>query len=126
MGSVNPAVASGSASAAPAVPKKGLYGMPELTADEKLELSSVRLPKDHKVKKFNMTYVSDLLGWLETTKSAFETAGVKKYAVMVQKALDWMTPVTRDMLKGLTSIKKPNWEGFKKAPKTIFADAVIH
>lgn len=125
MGSNNPAAASGSASAAPAAPKKGLYGMPELSVDEKLELSSVRLPKDHKVEKFDMTYVSDLLGWLETTESAFETAGIKQEAVMVRKALDWMTPVTRDMLKGLSSIKKPNWEGFKKALKTIFADAAL-
>ena len=110
----------------PAVPvKRGLYGMPELTPDEKLELSSNKLLKDHKVKKFDMTYVGALLGWLETAESAFETTGIKEEAVMVWKVLDWMTPVTRDMLKGLSSIKKPSWEGFKKALKTVFADAAL-
>lgn len=99
--------------------------MPELTVNEKLELSSSKLPKDHKVEKFDMAYVGGLLGWIDTSESAFETAGIQEEAVMVRKALDWMTPVTRDMLKGLNSIKKPSWEGFKKALKTIFADAAL-
>ena len=68
--------------------------MPKLTPDEKLELSSNKLLKDHKVEKFDMTYVGALLGWLETAESTFKTTGIKEEAVMVWKALDWMTPVT--------------------------------
>ena len=59
--------------------------MPELISDEKLELSSNKLLKDHKVEKFDMTYIGALLGWLETAESAFETAGIKEEAIMVQK-----------------------------------------
>ena len=122
MGTPNP-MASGSATAAPT--KRGLYGTPELSPAAKLELSATKLPKDHKVEKFDMTYVEDLLGWIETTESAFETAGIKEESVMVRKALDWMTPVTRDVLKGIPAITKPNWEGFKKTLKGIFLDAAL-
>lgn len=106
--------------------QKGLYGMPELTPSEKLELCSRKLPKNHEVKKFDMKYVAeDFLAWLEATESAFENAGIEKDAIMVRKALDWMTPDTRDMIKGLSSIKIPNWEKFRKSLKSIFADEAL-
>lgn len=114
----------GTAAAVAAV-KLGLYGMPELSAAEKLELTSNKLPKDHKIEKFDMTYAEGLLGWIETAESAFESAGIQQEAVMVRKALDWMTPVTRGMVKSIDSVKKPDWEGFKKGLKAIFADAAL-
>ncbi|KAJ3898206.1 hypothetical protein F5879DRAFT_763298, partial [Lentinula edodes] len=94
-----------------------------LSAEAKAEIdkASAKLPRKYKtVPLFDITDPSQMILWFEATESIFEHGGITSDKAKVRLALEWMSYKTRQALRVFDSVKKPNWDQFKKDLKNMF------
>ncbi|KAJ3871057.1 hypothetical protein F5051DRAFT_446703 [Lentinula edodes] len=99
------------------------YGMPVLSAEAKAEIdkASAKLPRKYKTAPLiDITDPSQMIPWFEATESIFEHGGITSDEARVRLALEWTSYKTRQALRVFDSVKKPNWDQFKKDLKNMF------
>ncbi|KAJ3897200.1 hypothetical protein F5879DRAFT_773996, partial [Lentinula edodes] len=98
-----------------------------LSAEAKAEIdkASAKLPRKYKTALlFDITDPSQMIPWFKATESIFEHGGITSDEAKVRLALEWTSYKTRQALRVFDSVKKPNWDQFKKDLKNMFPQSV--